>query len=63
MRQAESKRFYDNCVDLDNGDDKPQIRVHGNATFNVTNLMQFENIEFTAEDKLLDIHSYDLDDW
>ena len=42
--------FDKNCVDLENGDSKPQIRVHGRALFNVTNLMHFENLEFTGED-------------
>jgi hypothetical protein len=29
--------FRKNCVDFDRGDEKPQIRVHGNAYFNITN--------------------------
>ena len=41
------------CVDLEKGDAKPQIRVHGRALFNVTNFMQFENLEFTGEENLL----------
>ena len=41
------------CVDLEAGDPKPQIRVHGRSLFNVTNLMQFENLEFTGEDNLV----------
>ena len=45
--------FFDTyCVDFERGDPKPQIRVHGNALFNITNFAQFENIEFTAVDNL-----------
>lgn len=29
--------FMANCVDLENGDAKPQIRVRGQALFNITN--------------------------
>ena len=29
--------FRKNCVDFDRGDEKPQIRVHGNSYFNITN--------------------------
>ena len=42
--------FYANCIDLEAGESKPQIRVHGNSAFNITNFAQFENIEFTGED-------------
>ena len=45
--------FYENCIDLEAGDAKPQIRVHGRAAFNITNFAQFENIEFTGEDNLI----------
>ena len=44
--------FDENCVDFEKGDEKPQIRVHGNALFNITNFAQFENIQFTAVDNL-----------
>ena len=46
--------FYENCVDFEAGDPKPQIRAHGKAAFNITNFAQFENIEFTGEDNLVD---------
>lgn len=32
--EADFDRF---CVDLERGDTKPQIRVHGNSYFNITN--------------------------
>ena len=54
--------FYENCVDLEAGDAKPQIRVHGRAAFNITNFAQFENIEFTGEDNLVDFVSIDADE-
>ena len=44
--------FLEKCVDLEHGDAKPEIRVHGNALFNITNFAQFENIQFTGEDNL-----------
>ena len=47
--------FYENCIDLEAGDAKPQIRVHGRAAFNITNFAQFENIEFTGEDNLIQL--------
>ena len=31
------KAFDENCIDFEAGDPKPQIRVHGNAAFNITN--------------------------
>ena len=48
------KLFYDLCVDFEAGDSKPQIRVHGRSAFNITNFAQFENIEFTGEDNLVE---------
>ena len=54
--------FYENCVDFEAGDAKPQIRVHGRAAFNITNFAQFENVEFTGEDNLVDFVSVDADD-
>ena len=60
MEKFGSEETFDkNCVDLEKGDAKPQIRVHGRALFNVTNLMHFENLEFTGEDNLASF-SYDL---
>ena len=29
--------FWENCVNLEEGDEKPEIRVHGRALFNITN--------------------------
>ena len=46
--------FYSNCVDFEAGDSKPQIRVHGRSAFNITNFAQFENIDFTGEDNLVE---------
>ena len=47
------EKFREWCVDFERGDPKPQIRIHNNHTlFNITNLMQFENIQFTAEDAM-----------
>ena len=58
MEKFGSEETFDkNCVDLEKGDAKPQIRVHGRALFNVTNLMQFENLEFTGEDNLVSFAS------
>ena len=54
--------FYENCVDLEAGHAKPQIRVHGRAAFNVTNFMQFEKIEFTGEDNLVEFITVDADE-
>lgn len=51
--------FYENCVDLERGDPKPQLRVHGNAMFNITNFAQFENIEFTAVDNMIELEATD----
>ena len=43
--------FWDQCVDLENGHRKPQIRIANAYTyFNITRYMLFENIEFTGED-------------
>lgn len=50
---ASEANFDEVCVDLEAGDPKPQIRVHGNAAFNITNFGSFENIEFTGEDNLV----------
>ena len=53
MEKFGSEEVFDaNCVDLEK-DSKPQIRVHGRSLFNVTNFMQFENLEFTGEDNLV----------
>ena len=49
-RFGSEEAFYENCVDLEAGDPKPQIRIHGSTAFNITNFAQFENIEFTGED-------------
>ena len=54
-RFGSKEAFYENCVDLEAGDAKPQIRVHGRAAFNITNFAQFENIEFTGEDNLVQL--------
>lgn len=57
-----TETFHKYCVDLENGDAKPQIRIHGNAAFNVTNLLQFENIEFTGEDNLVSMIDSTVDE-
>ena len=45
------EQFDELCVDLDGGDPKPQIRfANVYTTFNITNYMSFEDIEFTGED-------------
>ena len=54
--------LWENCVDFDAGDAKPQIRVHGRSSFNITNFAQFENVEFTGEDTLVEFVSLDADD-
>ena len=40
---------------------KPELRIHGNSTFNITNFAQFENIIFTGEDKLVKYDWLDAD--
>ena len=47
------KLFEENCVDFERGDEKPQIRIHGDPIFNVTNSLYIENVRFTAEDNLI----------
>ena len=47
------EKFRENCVDFDRGDDKPQIRIHGDPIFNITNLLHIENVRFTAEDSIV----------
>ena len=43
--------FDELCVDFENGDSKPEIRVANTYTyFNITNYAYFENITFTGED-------------
>ncbi len=53
--------FYENCIDFSAGDSKPELRIHGNSTFNITNFAQFENTIFTAEDKLVKYDWLDAD--
>ena len=51
-------KFWDWCVDFENGDPKPQIRVHDTMSlFNISNFFQFENIEFTGEDAMAKVNS------
>ena len=58
MKGFNEEKFWDWCVDLTDGDAKPQIRIHDSRSwFNITNFMQFENIEFTAEDAMAKVNS------
>ena len=45
-------------MDFDAGHAKPQIRIHDTrSVFNITNFMQIENIEFTAEDAMARVNT------
>ena len=49
-----SDEFFDkNCVDLERGDSKPEIRPHGTSLFNITNEATFENIRFSGIESLV----------
>ena len=52
--------FVQNCVNLQAGDPKPEIRVANTYTyFNITNAAYFENIAFTGEDLFASLNSFD----
>ena len=58
-RYGNAATFDSNCVNFEEGDSKPQIRISNTYTyFNITNFAYFENIAFTGEDLFAKLYQH-----